>query len=126
MRYYNIDLDKIDFASDIIKDVLPLKCFDKVCKAIGISCEVSFVDNDGNQHTPKKYGVIEPIMKLILIYDHFMPNITLSKSQNSITNRNIKLSSLINHVMRKQLLQGLPMKYCHCKNCSNRRITDLN
>jgi hypothetical protein len=31
MKYYKIEEDKIEFAKDIIKDVLPLKYLDKIC-----------------------------------------------------------------------------------------------
>jgi hypothetical protein len=53
MNYYRLNNDIIEFARDIIKDVLPLKYRDKICRALNISCEVAFVDDTGNQHTAK-------------------------------------------------------------------------
>jgi hypothetical protein len=56
MKYYRLDEDTIEFAKDIIKDVLPLKYLDKICRELNISCEVAFVDDTVNQHMAKKYG----------------------------------------------------------------------
>jgi hypothetical protein len=71
--------DIIDFAKDILKDELPLKYLDKICQELNISCEVAFVDDTGNQHTAKKYGIGNNTIKLILMYDHFMPNVIVDK-----------------------------------------------
>jgi hypothetical protein len=40
--------DSIEFAKDIIKDVLQLKYLDKICHELNISCEVAFVNDTGN------------------------------------------------------------------------------
>jgi hypothetical protein len=80
MKYYRLDNDIIEFAKDIIKDVLPHKYLDKICRELNISCDVSFVDDKRNQHTAKKYGNINNTnMKFILMYDHFMPNVIIDK-----------------------------------------------
>jgi hypothetical protein len=45
------------------------------------------------------------------MYDHFMPNVIIDKqiiSSNLKINRNIKLSSLIANIMRKNLFVALP------------------
>jgi hypothetical protein len=104
MKYYRLDDDTIEFARDIIKDVLPLKYLDRICRELNISCEVAFVDNTGNQHTSKKFDTINNTIKLILMLDHFMPNVIVDKSvvvNCCKIHRNIKLSSLIAHLMTK-------------------------
>jgi hypothetical protein len=96
MKYYRLDEDKIEFAKDIIKDVLPLKYLDRICHEVNISCEVAFVDDTGNQHTAKKYGNGNVNRKLILMFEHFMPNVIINKEiipYHFKINRNIKLSS---------------------------------
>jgi hypothetical protein len=57
MRFNKIDEDTIEFGRYIIKDVLSLKYLDWICRELNISCEVAFVDETGNQHTAKKYGM---------------------------------------------------------------------
>jgi hypothetical protein len=139
MKYYKIDEDTIEFARDIIKDIFPLKYFDKICRELTISCEVSFVDDSGNQHRAKKYGNSNTHMNLILMYDHFMPNVIIDKEIipfNLKINRNIKLSSLIANIMRKNLFVALPMKYCYTNvessiplkipDCNCKLIKDIN
>jgi hypothetical protein len=130
MNYYRLDEDIIEFAKDIIKDVLPLKYLDKICRELNITCDVSFVDNTGNQHTAKKYGIGNSNIKLILMYDHFMPNVIIDKlyiPSNLKINRNIILSSLIAHMIRKNLFIALPMKYCHTDvNTNMSKINDYN
>jgi hypothetical protein len=79
MKYYMIDEDIIEFAKDIIKDVLPLKYLDKICQELNISCKEAFEDETGNQHTAKRYGNGNVDINLILIYDHFMPNVIIDK-----------------------------------------------
>jgi hypothetical protein len=79
MKYYRLDEDTIECAKDIIKDVLPLKYLDKICHELNISCEIAFVDDTGNQHTAKKYGNGNVNIKLILMYDHFIPYVLLIK-----------------------------------------------
>jgi hypothetical protein len=115
LKYYRVDKDKIEFAKDIIKDVLPLKYFDRICRELNITCEVAFVDETGNQHTAKKYGKSNnATIKLILMFEHFMPNALIDKERipsNININRNINLSSLIVQLMRKNLFILLPMKY---------------
>jgi hypothetical protein len=100
MKFYKIDENTIEFARDIIKDVLSLKCLDKICRELNISCEVAFVDESDNQHIAKKYGMGNntATMKFILMVEHFMPNVIIDKeiiSSHLKINRNIKLSSLI-------------------------------
>jgi hypothetical protein len=96
---------------------LPLKYLAKIYQQFNISCEIAFVDDTGNQHTAKRYGISNTVntIKLILIFDHFMPNVIVDKSlvTHLKINRNIKLSSLIAHLMRKNLFLALSMKYCH-------------
>jgi hypothetical protein len=116
MKFYKIGNDKIEFAKDIIKDVLPLKYLDKICREVNITLDVSFVDNTRNQHPSKRYGIDNTNIKLILMYEHFMPNVIIDKDiipSNLKINRNIKLSSLVAHLMRKNLFISLPMRYCH-------------
>jgi hypothetical protein len=64
------------------------------------------------------------------MYDHFMPNVIVHKlyiPSNLKINRNIKLSSLIAHLMRKNLFVVLPMKYCHIDvNINPFKINDFN
>jgi hypothetical protein len=79
MKYYGINEDTIEFAKDIIKDVLSLKYLDKICHKLNISCEVTFVDDTGNQHMANRYDIGTVNMKLILIYEHFMSNVIVDK-----------------------------------------------
>jgi hypothetical protein len=58
MKYYRLDNDIIEFARDIIKDVLPLKYLDRIGRELNISCEVAFVDDTGNQRTANRYGIV--------------------------------------------------------------------
>jgi hypothetical protein len=104
MKYYWLEEDSIEFAKDIIKDVLPLKYLDKICPELNITFEVAFVVETGNQHTAKKYGNGNANIKLILMYDHFMPNVIIGKEiipSNHKINRNIKLSSSIVQLMKR-------------------------
>jgi hypothetical protein len=81
MKYYRLDEDTSEFAKDIIKDVLPLKYLVRICRELTISCEIAFVDETGNQHTATKYGTCHTaIIKLILMCEHFMPNVIVDKS----------------------------------------------
>jgi hypothetical protein len=55
------------------------------------------------------------MIKLLLMYQHFMPNVIIDKfviNCCKIT-RNIKLSSFIPNMMRKNMFIELPMKYCY-------------
>jgi hypothetical protein len=131
MKYYRLDEDKIEFAKDIIKDVLPVKYLDKICHELNITCEIAFVDETGNQYTAKKYGNGNVNIKLILLYNHFMRNVIIDKDIipcHLKINRNIKLSSLIAHLMRKNLFIALPVKYCHRDINTNSplKINDYN
>jgi hypothetical protein len=67
-------------------------------------------------------------MKLILMYDPFMPNIIVDKEVVDNLNiiRNIKLSFLIAHLMRKNMFIALSMKYCHINVNIPLKITDYN
>jgi hypothetical protein len=65
------------------------------------------------------------------MYDHFMPNVIVDKlyiPSNLKIHRNIKLSSLIAHMMKKNLFISLPMKYYHINvnNNSPLKINDYN
>jgi hypothetical protein len=64
------------------------------------------------------------------MYEHFMPNVIIDKesiSSNLKIKRNIKLSSLIAHLMRKNLFVVLPMRYCHTDvNTNMSNINDYN
>jgi hypothetical protein len=65
------------------------------------------------------------------MYEHFMPNVIVDKlyiPSNIKINRNIKLSSLIAHMMRKNLFIVLPMRYCHTDVNTNYplKINDYN
>jgi hypothetical protein len=70
------------------------------------------------------------LSKVILMYDHFMPNVIVDKetiSSHLQINRNIQLSSLIANIMIKNLFIALPMKYCHIYvNTQPLKITDYN
>jgi hypothetical protein len=60
-----------------------------------------------------------------------MPNVIINKesiSSHLKINRNIKLSSLIVHLMRKNLFVALSMKYCHTDINTNSplKINDYN
>jgi hypothetical protein len=67
---------------------------------------------------------------LILMFEHIMPNVIVDKiviPSNLKLNRNIKLSSLIAQLMRKNLFVALLMKYCHVDvNINQFKITDFN
>jgi hypothetical protein len=88
INYYKIDEDTKEFEKDIIKDVLPLKYIDRICRELNISCEVAFVDETGNQYTAKKYGSGNVNIKLILMYDHFMPNVIIEKKNYTRSSKN--------------------------------------
>jgi hypothetical protein len=130
MKYYKLDEDTIEFARDIITDVLPLKYLDRICRELNISCEVALVDETGNQYTAKKYGNGNVNIKVILMFEHFLPNVIIDKEiipGYLKINRNIKLSSLIVQLMRKNLFILLPMKYCQVDvNINTFKITDFN
>jgi hypothetical protein len=68
-------------------------------------------------------------IKWILMNEHFMPNIFVNKEVVTCCkiNRNIKLSSLVAHLIRKNLFIALPMKYCYTNiNTMPLKITDCN
>jgi hypothetical protein len=52
------------------------------------------------------------ILNIILMFNHYMPNIILDKSINILTNKTLKLSCFIAYLFRKILLYKLPLKYC--------------
>jgi hypothetical protein len=63
-----------------------MKCLDKICKALKINVRVSYVDENGSSHTPKRFGEDNgEVFNLILMFDHYMPNTTFN------INRIIKL-----------------------------------
>jgi hypothetical protein len=78
----------------------------------------------------KKYGIGNINRKLIVMYRHFMPNAINDKSVVITTrlsiSRNIKLSSLITNMMRKNMFRSLPMKYCYTSVNTTLKITDYN
>jgi hypothetical protein len=124
MKFYQINESTIEFARNIIKNVLSLKYLDQICREVNISCEVSFVDDTGNQHTAKRYGIGNVNMELILMYEHFMFNVINGKeivSSHLKITRNIKLCPLITNLMRKNLFIALPINYCY----TNVEITPL-
>jgi hypothetical protein len=104
LKCFNINPDIIEFAKDIIRDVLPLQHLNKICSTFGIIWNVSYGDNEGKQHSPEQYGLKPPCrnfsMDLILIFEHHMPNISVDKSINVITNRTMKLSTLISALIK--------------------------
>jgi hypothetical protein len=89
-----------------------------------------FVDDIGNQHTAKKYGIGNNTINLIVMYEHFIPNVIIDKdiiSSHLQINPNIKLSSLVANIMRKNLFISLNMKYCHINvNINPLKINDYN
>jgi hypothetical protein len=110
LKYYKIDPDTIEFARDIIRDALPLKHLDKICTALKITCRVSYADETGKQHNPKEFGLKRserPCTDLILMFEHFMPNVVLNKSVNVITNRSIKLSILVSTLLKRNYSKEL-------------------
>jgi hypothetical protein len=61
--------------------------------------------------------------------EHFISNVIVDKSLVNCckTNRNIKFSSLIVQLMRKNLFVALPMKYCQVDvNNNHFKISDYN
>jgi hypothetical protein len=115
MKFYKIDEDTIEFARDIINVDLQLRYLDKICRELIISCEVAFVDDTGNQYMAKRYRNNINSIKLILMSKHFILNGIVGKSVVNCCKitRNIKLSSLIANLMRKNIFIALPMKYCY-------------
>jgi hypothetical protein len=130
LRYFKIDSDTIEFARDIIRDVLPLKHLNKICKVLKITCYLSYVDETGKQHSPQQYGLKyrcgNPYIDLIVMFEHYMPNITFDKSVNAITNRTVKLSTLISMLFKKRLFIRLDMKYSKSDTNKTFNITDFN
>ncbi|GMO19904.1 MAG: hypothetical protein Ta2E_11000 [Mycoplasmoidaceae bacterium] len=61
------------------------------------------------------------------MFDHYMPNVVIEKSDNKLTNRKIKLSTLISYLFKHALLFRLTMKYWKTDDdMSVIKITDLN
>jgi hypothetical protein len=104
LKYFNIDPDAINFARDIIRDLFPLKHLNKVCSALEIVYNTSYVDETGKQHSPKQYEVtrkiVQPKIYRILMFEHYMPSGTVDKSIIILTNRIIKLSTLISTLLK--------------------------
>ncbi|GMO12690.1 MAG: hypothetical protein Ta2E_01180 [Mycoplasmoidaceae bacterium] len=104
MKYFGNDNDIVEFASDIIMDALPLKHLDKIGNNLCIICSVNYVDEHGNQHAPKTFvksnvNANNTPKKLILMLDHYMPNITLEKTINTVRKKNIRLSKLMSYII---------------------------
>jgi hypothetical protein len=57
LKYYCLYLDTIEFARDIIRDILPLKHLNKICNTLGITCSVPYVDETGKQHNHQQYVI---------------------------------------------------------------------
>jgi hypothetical protein len=57
LKYYKASEDIINYAKDIILDVLLLKDMNKLCTVFGIVVNISFVDEYGHCHIPKKYTI---------------------------------------------------------------------
>jgi hypothetical protein len=129
LKYYKIKEDIIEYAKDIILNILPVKDLNKLYKPLSIIVNLSFVDDKGISHSPKKYGSENTAagnLDLILMFNHYMPNITLDKSVIILTNKTIQLSSFIAYLFRKDLLHRLPMKYCKTNTSDNLIISDYN
>jgi hypothetical protein len=140
LKYFKANEDIINYAKDIIYDVLPLKDMNKFCTALGIIVNISFVDENGHCHTSKKYGSIKNKVRainesavefqrltefnLILMFEHYMPNIIIDKSINTFTKKSMKLSSFISYLFKHDLFNKLPMKYCKTDINSNIIISD--
>jgi hypothetical protein len=139
LKYFKASEDIINYAKDIILDILPLKDMNKLCIALGIVVNISFVDEDGHCHTPKKYGLKnknnsinesaqnQPTQfNLILMFEHYMPNIIIDKSIKIFTKKSMKLSSFIAYLFKHNFFNKLPMKYCKTDLNSNIIISDYN
>jgi hypothetical protein len=135
LKYFKANEDIINYAKDIILDVLPLKDMNKLCTALGIIVNISFVDEDGHCHTPKKYESIKNKdnsinsnnqFNLILMFEHYMPNIIIDKSINIFTKKSMKLSSFISYLFKHDFFNKLPMKYCKTDINSIIIISDYN
>jgi hypothetical protein len=110
LKYFNIDSDTIEFARDVIRNVVPLKHLNKMYSSLGIICSISYVDETDKQHsseaiwrsskswTPQKRVFS---INLILIFEHYMSNITLDETIKVISNRTIKLSILISTLLKR-------------------------
>jgi hypothetical protein len=48
---------------------------------------------------------------LILMFEHYMPNIIIDKSINTFTKKSMKLSSFISYLFKHDFFDKLPMKY---------------
>jgi hypothetical protein len=86
LKYYKASEDLINYAKDIILDVLPLKDMNKLCTTLGIIVNISFVEENGHGHTPKKCGGNNTKDKmdnynLISMFEHFMPNIIIDNAR---------------------------------------------
>jgi hypothetical protein len=57
LKYFKASQDIINYAKDIILDVLPLKDMNKLCTSLDIIVNFSFVDENGHFHTPKNIGL---------------------------------------------------------------------
>jgi hypothetical protein len=155
LKYFKASEDIINYAKDIILDVLPLKDMNKICTALGIEVNISFVDEDGHCHTPKKYcnkvrAINEPSefqltefnkdnsinesaqfertpeYNFILMFEHYIPNIIIDKSINTFTYKSMKLSSFISYLFKHDFFNRLHMKYCKTDTNTNIIISDYN
>jgi hypothetical protein len=57
LKYFNIHTDTIDFAKDIIIDLLPFKHLNKISIALEITCYVSYIVNKRIYDSLGQYGL---------------------------------------------------------------------
>jgi hypothetical protein len=72
LKYYSVEERIIEFASDIIKDLLSLIFLKKIYNALGIISSVSYIDKTDKNHSPKQNEIprkiVQPKIDLILMY----------------------------------------------------------
>jgi predicted transcriptional regulator len=57
LKYYKIKEDIIEYAKNIIIDILPFNDLNKLCKVLNIVINLSYVDHKGICDSLKKYGL---------------------------------------------------------------------
>jgi hypothetical protein len=60
LKFYCLDPNTIEFAKNIIREILVLKHLNKVCSVFKITCTVLYVDEKGKQQSTHEYGIGEP------------------------------------------------------------------
>jgi hypothetical protein len=107
-KFYCLDHNIIEFAKNIIREILVLKHLNEVCSAFKITCTVLHVDEKDKQQSPQEYGIGKsryenfPI-NLIFMFEYYMPNITVNKSDNDFTNQTFKLSILMSILLKRTI-----------------------